>query len=87
MREKEYVIKDAQGIHARPAGQLVKLAQEYPCSITVTNKGKEVDAKRILGVMSLGDHWQIFRGKYVGVSWNGSSNGQECIRRHSYRKT
>ena len=54
MREKEYVIKDAQGIHARPAGQLVKLAQEYPCSITVTNKGKEVDAKRILGVMSLG---------------------------------
>lgn len=54
MREKEYVIKDAQGIHARPAGQLVKLAQEYPCSITVTNKGKEADAKRILGVMSLG---------------------------------
>ena len=36
MREKEYVIKDAQGIHARPAGQLVKLAQEYMAKYSIT---------------------------------------------------
>ena len=38
MKTIEYTIKDALGIHARPAGLLVK----------------EVDAKRIIGVMGLG---------------------------------
>ena len=35
MREFSYVITDAQGIHARPAGQLVKLAAAYPCKVTI----------------------------------------------------
>ena len=54
MREFSYVITDAQGIHARPAGQLVKLAAAYPCKVTIAKDGRSVDAKRIMGVMSLG---------------------------------
>lgn len=54
MREFEYTITDAQGIHARPAGLFVKEAAAFPCTITVAKDGKEVDAKRILGVMGLG---------------------------------
>lgn len=54
MKEFKYVITDAQGIHARPAGLLVKLAAQYPCKVTVAKDGREVDAKRIMGVMSLG---------------------------------
>ncbi len=54
MKEFKYIIKDAQGIHARPAGKFAKLATEYPCSITIEKAGKNVDAKRIMGVMSLG---------------------------------
>lgn len=54
MKEFKYVITDEQGIHARPAGLLVKLAAEYKSDIKVSKDGKAVDAKRILGVMSLG---------------------------------
>lgn len=54
MKEFKYVITDAQGIHARPAGLLVKLAAGYPCKVTIEKDGREVDAKRIMGVMSLG---------------------------------
>lgn len=54
MKEIKHIIKDPQGIHARPAGVLVKKAGEFSSKITLTNKGKQVDAKRILAVMSLG---------------------------------
>lgn len=54
MTELKYTIKDAQGIHARPAGMLVKEAASFPCSIMIEANGKSVDVKRILGVMSLG---------------------------------
>lgn len=54
MKEFRYVITDEQGIHARPAGMFVKEAAACECSVTISKDGKEVDAKRILGVMGLG---------------------------------
>lgn len=54
MKEFNYTIKDEQGIHARPAGLLVKEAAVFPCSVTIIKDGKEVDAKRIFGIMGLG---------------------------------
>ena len=54
MREFRYVIKDEQGIHARPAGLFVKEAASCESKITISKDGKEVDSKRILGVMGLG---------------------------------
>ena len=54
MKEFTYVITDKEGIHARPAGALVKEAAAYPCSVTIAKGDKEVDAKRIFGVMGLG---------------------------------
>ncbi len=53
MKEFSFVIKDPSGIHARPAGQLVKIASSYPCSIKIKKDEKEADAKRIFAVMSL----------------------------------
>lgn len=54
MKEFKYVIKDAEGIHARPAGQFVKEAASFSCKVTIGKGEKEVDAKRIFGVMGLG---------------------------------
>lgn len=54
MKEFKYVIKDAEGIHARPAGLFVKEAAAFPCAVTIGKGDKEVDAKRIFGVMGLG---------------------------------
>lgn len=42
------------GNHARPAGMFVKEASVFPCNVTIAKGDKEVDAKRIFGVMSLG---------------------------------
>lgn len=54
MKEFNFTIKDKDGIHARPAGQLVKLASEFESKITITKEGKPADAKRIFALMSLG---------------------------------
>ena len=53
MKEFKYVIKDEQGIHARPAGLFVKEAAAFPCKVTIEKDGKEADAKRIFAVITL----------------------------------
>lgn len=45
MRSFVYVITDRVGIHARPAGMLVKEAQQYRSEILVSKGEKEADAK------------------------------------------
>ncbi|MBD5458246.1 MAG: HPr family phosphocarrier protein [Lachnospiraceae bacterium] len=54
MKEFTYVITDAEGIHARPAGELVKKAKEYTSSIAIIKEGKKADAKKLFGLMGLG---------------------------------
>lgn len=54
MKEFAYKIKDSVGIHARPAGLLVKKAAEFKSDITVLNGEKSADAKKIFSVMALG---------------------------------
>ena len=41
MKEFKYVIKDEQGIHARPAGLLGKEAAAFPCKVTIEKDGKD----------------------------------------------
>lgn len=53
MREFRYTITDPEGIHARPAGELVKVAKEFTCNIQLSKDGKSGDCKRILGLMGL----------------------------------
>ena len=54
MREIKHTIADPLGLHARPAGMLVKEACRHACAVTVAvNGGPAVDAKRVLGVMKL----------------------------------
>ncbi len=54
MKEFLHKIKDEVGIHARPAGLLVKKAMEFGADIKISKGDKTVDAKKIFGVMSLG---------------------------------
>ena len=54
MKTFEYTITDELGIHARPAGLLVKEAAKFESKIMIASPKKEVDAKRIMGVMSMG---------------------------------
>ena len=54
MKEFTYTITDELGIHARPAGMLVKEASKYSSNITIECNGKSADVKKIFSLMSLG---------------------------------
>ena len=54
MKDFTYVITDKEGIHARPAGELVKAAKEYQSSVTIIKDEKKADAKKLFGLMGLG---------------------------------
>ena len=54
MKEFTYKIQDEIGIHARPAGLLVKKAGEFQSDIKLIKGDKEADAKKIFAVMGLG---------------------------------
>ena len=54
MKEFKYVITDAQGIHARPASELVKELKGVTSVVKLTKEGKTVEAKKLMAVMSLG---------------------------------
>lgn len=67
MKEFTYTITDSEGIHARPAGELVKLAKEYNSSISVFKDGKKADAKKLFGLMGLG----VKQGMEITVQTEG----------------
>ncbi len=50
----EHEIKDELGLHARPAGLLVKLASQYASDITLQSGAKSANAKKLFQVMGLG---------------------------------
>lgn len=54
MKTFQYVVKDALGIHARPAGILAKEAKNFSSKITIMKEDKEADATRLMAVMALG---------------------------------
>ena len=68
MKEFKYVIKDAQGIHARPAGELIKVAKEFSGLIKIAANGKTGDRKKIFTVMALG----VKQGTEVTITCEGA---------------
>lgn len=54
MKDFKYTIKDELGIHARPAGLLVKQASAFKSTITVDTGTKQADAKKIMALMGSG---------------------------------
>lgn len=53
MQQFSYGITDKEGLHARPAGMLVKAASAFQSNIMVRRDEKEVNAKRLFAVMGL----------------------------------
>ena len=53
MKEFKHVILDPLGMHARPAGMLVKAVAGYTSKITVTAPGGTADARRLMALMKL----------------------------------
>ena len=53
MKVFTHVINDPMGLHARPAGQLVKACAGFASTVTVTAPTGKADAKRLMAVMRL----------------------------------
>ncbi|HAT02825.1 MAG TPA: HPr family phosphocarrier protein [Oribacterium sp.] len=67
MKEITYTITDPNGIHARPAGVLVKTLKGYNSSVTISKDEKSVDMKKLLALMGMG----IKQGDTVTVKVEG----------------
>ena len=68
MKSFTYTITDEVGIHARPAGLLVKKAKEFDSTITIEKDGKSVNASKLMALMGLG----VKCGETVTVTAEGS---------------
>ena len=54
MKEFQYTVKDACGIHARPAGLLVKVAKGFASTATLEKGGKTCDLRKLMALMGMG---------------------------------
>ena len=68
MQQFTYIIQDSLGIHARPAGLLVKEAKQYPdTTLTLTKDGKSAKLNQLMRLLSLG----VKQGDTVTVKVEG----------------
>ncbi|MBQ2999241.1 MAG: HPr family phosphocarrier protein [Clostridia bacterium] len=74
MSSFEYTIRDENGLHARPAGLLVRQAQALSSEITIECRGKSASLKKLLAVMGLG----VRCGDVVKISAEGK-NAEEDL--------
>lgn len=65
---KEIVVKCESGLHNRQATYFVQKANEFDCSIWLESENRKMNAKSLLGIMSLG----IVTGAKVTLSADGS---------------
>ena len=54
MKSFDYVITDEVGIHARPAGMLVKKVKAFSSKVTITKGEKSAEAQKLMAIMALG---------------------------------
>ena len=70
MKEFTYIIQDALGIHARPAGMLAKKAKSYAdTTVNISANGKTVNAGQLMKLMALG----VKQGTEVTITCDGAN--------------
>ena len=67
MYNKEATVVNQVGLHARPATFLIQKANEFKCSVWIEKDELKVNAKSLLGVLSLG----IVQGESVNIIGDG----------------
>lgn len=83
MFSKEVIVRCESGLHNRQATYFVQKANEFNCSIWLESENRKMNAKSLLGIMSLG----IVTGAVVTLSASGSDaedavNALEALLQH-----
>ena len=73
--EKAIIIKNKQGLHARPAALFVQVANKFDCEITVSKGSDKVNGKSIMGIMML----EAGKGSRVTIIANGQ-DAEQAVR-------
>ena len=74
MKSFSYTVKDELGLHARPAGLLVKEVKNFQSKVTLEKDGKSVDASRLMAVMGMG----VKKNQTVTVKVEGDDEDAAC---------
>lgn len=82
MKQFNYVITDEVGIHARPAGVLVKEAKQFESKIMVACNGKSAEATRLMALMALG----IKQGMEITVTVEGADEEAAAVKIEEFFK-
>lgn len=75
MKEFTYKICDDLGIHARPAGLLVKKASGFSSNITLFKDDKSADLKRLFAIMGMA----VKKGDTVRVTIDGEDESEATV--------
>lgn len=76
MQTFQFVVKDEAGLHARPAGLLVKLASSCDSDINITFKSKKISAKKLFAVMGL----CVKQNDEITVTVEGVNEEADCLK-------
>ena len=75
MQRFEFTVNDKDGLHARPAGQLVKEAQKLPDKVTIYKGEKSADLRKLFAIMALG----VKQGDTIRVEVEGNDEVNSAI--------
>ena len=82
MKEIKYKITDELGIHARPAGLLIREFAEFAGEVRLGTEQKMVDGKRLFTVMSLG----LKQGDLMILTFSGPGEDDAAARAEQFLK-
>lgn len=74
MRDFTHTVTVENGLHARPAGQLVAFAKGLSSDVTISAKGKSADLKKLFSLMKL----DIQKGETVTIFLSGENEDADC---------
>ena len=77
-----YVITDEDGIHARPAGLLVKAAKTFSSKVVIKANGKEAEATKLMAIMGLG----VKKGTEITVEVTGDDEATAAAEMEKFFK-
>ena len=82
MKTIKYTIQDELGIHARPAGVLVKEVKKFQSKITLEGNGKTAEAGKLLAVMGIG----IKHGTEITITAEGPDEDEAIAAMETFFK-
>ena len=72
--KKNFDVTSEQGIHARPATELVMVANQFESEVMIESNDRSADMKSIMGLMSLG----LYRGQKFSIVATGD-DGADAV--------